>query len=269
MADQEPGAVGGVVGLDVSGGIARLTLDQPRRLNAMTLEMWRSLPERIGRAVADPAVRVLLVRGAGERAFSAGADISEFGTVRADAAQAAAYEEAVSAATEALLNAPVPTVAAIRGICFGGGLELALCCDLRLSDDGARFRMPGARLGLGYGFPLVRLVVQRMGAAAAADLLFSARIVTADEAASLGIVQRVAAASAFDGAVEDYIGLIAGNAPLTLRAAKRALLEALRTDGPADVEAVDALVARCFASADYAEGRAAFAQKREPGFKGE
>ncbi|MGY0777540.1 enoyl-CoA hydratase [Azospirillum argentinense] len=268
MSDQEPGAVGGVVGLDVSGGIARLTLDQPRRLNAMTLEMWRSLPERIGRAVADPAVRVLLVRGAGERAFSAGADISEFGTVRADAAQAAAYEEAVSAATEALLNAPVPTVAAIRGICFGGGLELALCCDLRLSDDGARFRMPGARLGLGYGFPLVRLVVQRMGAAAA-DLLFSARIVTADEAASLGIVQRVAAAAAFDGAVEDYIGLIAGNAPLTLRAAKRAMLEALRTDGPADTEAVDALVARCFASADYAEGRAAFAQKREPGFKGE
>ena len=269
MADQQPGAVAGGVGLEVTGGIARLTFDQPRRLNAMTLDMWRSIPERIDRAVGNADVRVLLVRGAGERAFSAGADISEFGTVRADVAQAAAYEQAVSAATEALLQAPVPTVAAIRGVCFGGGLELALCCDLRLSDDTARFRMPGARLGLGYAFALVRLVVQRVGPAAAADLLFSARVVSAGEAESLGIVQRVEPASAFDGAVDDYLGLIAGNAPLTLRAAKRAMMEAVRPDGQADAGAVDALVARCFASADYAEGRAAFAQKREPEFKGE
>ncbi len=269
MTDLGQGADTGRVGLEVSGGIARLTLDQPRRLNAVTLAMWRSIPELVERATGNPAIRVLLVRGAGERAFSAGADISEFGTVRADAGQAAAYEQAVSAATEALLHAPVPTVAAIRGVCFGGGLEIALCCDLRLSDDTARFRMPGARLGLGYAFALVRLVVQRVGPAAAADLLFSARVVSAGEAAGLGIVQRVEPASAFDGAVDDYLGLIAGNAPLTLRAAKRAMMEAVRAGGQADAGAVDALVARCFASADYAEGRAAFAQKREPDFRGE
>ncbi|MCW2241166.1 enoyl-CoA hydratase [Azospirillum canadense] len=259
----------GCVGLEISGGIARLTLDQPRRLNAMTLGMWRSIPGLVDRAVQAADARVLLLRGAGERAFSAGADISEFATVRADAAQAAAYEEAVSAATDALVQAPVPTVAAVRGVCYGGGLELALCCDLRLGDDTARFRMPGARLGLGYAFPLVQLIVQRVGATAAADLLFSARVLSAADAASLGILQRVEPAASFDGAVEAYLGGIAANAPLTLRAAKRAMLEAVRTDGPPNVAGVDALVARCFASRDYAEGRAAFAQKREPDFRGE
>jgi enoyl-CoA hydratase len=249
------------------GNLARLTLANPARRNAMSYGMWRAIPELVARGEADGDVRAIVLQGEGET-FCAGADISEFGENRADAAGAQDYENAVDAANLALLNATKPTIALIRGVCYGGGVGLALACDLRLARDDARFRVPAARLGLGYAYANLELVVARIGFAATADLLFSARIFNAAEAERDGIVRRVYPASEFDLAAEEYLRQIAGNAPLTLIAAKKALVELMKRDQERDIPAVTEAVARCFASQDYIEGRKAFAERREPVFHG-
>lgn len=255
------------IAFEIEGHVATLTITQERRLNAMTLGMWEALPRLLRRADETPGVRVVVLRGSGDRAFCAGADISEFATLRSSPADVEHYEEAVQAALTALREHPTPTVAAIRGICFGGGLELALSCDLRLAEEGSRFRMPGAVLGLGYAYEGVALVAQRIGPDNAADILYTAREVAASEARAMGFVNRLADAGAFDAALAELAGSIARNAPLTHRATKRALLELSRAPEPRDREMVERAVAACFASADYAEGRRAFAERRIPDFR--
>jgi len=251
-----------------TGPVARLTIDNPARRNAMTLAMWAALPELVRRAEADPGVRVILVRGAGDTAFCAGADISQFSDNRSSAAEGQAYDAAVHAAQTALFAAEKPTVAYIRGVCYGGGVGIALSCDLRVAAADARFRIPAARLGLGYSFSNVELVAARIGASAAADLLFTARTVDAADALRLGIVGRLLATEQADEAVEELVAAIGGNAPLTLRAVKRALVEVARPAAERDLDAVDALVRACAVSDDYREGQAAFKEKREPRFRG-
>jgi enoyl-CoA hydratase/carnithine racemase len=249
-------------------GIATLIIDNPSKMNAMTFEMWSSLPSLIAEAEADPAVRVIAVRGAGDRAFCAGADISQFGDKRSNADTVAAYDKAVAAGNTALSRATKPTVAAISGICFGGGFALGICCDLRIASSDSRFRIPAARLGLGYGFRSVDLLARKLGIGTAADLLLTARIIDAEEASRLQIVNSVFERSNFPKEAIDYLAQIAGNAPLTLRAVKRALAELSRPESERDAVAVDALVAACFGSADYREGQAAFREKRNPVFSG-
>ena len=252
----------------ITGPVARLAIDNPARRNAMTLAMWASLPELVRRAEADPAVRVLLLRGAGDAAFCAGADISQFSDNRSGEAEGEAYDAAVRDAQAALFAAEKPTVAYIRGVCFGGGVGIALSCDLRVAAAAARFRIPAARLGLGYAFSNVELVAGRIGASATADLLFTARTVDAADALRLGIVGRLLATERAEEAVEELVAAIGGNAPLTLRAVKRALIELARPAAERDLAAVDALVRACAGSDDYREGQAAFKEKREPGFHG-
>lgn len=252
----------------VEGTLARITLAQPERMNAMSFEMWSGLPALIGKAVADPVVRAVVLEGAGERAFCAGADISQFGEKRTDPEAVAAYDKAVSDGMAAIMQAAKPTVAVIRGICFGGGFGLALACDIRLARADARFRVPAARLGLGYGLEGVTLISRKLGPDAAADILFSARILDATEAERLGVVAKVWRAESFEAECDAYLGLIGENAPLTLIAAKRALLELARPEAERDAAAVADLVSRCFASADYREGQAAFKEKRPPVFTG-
>ena len=258
----------GTLGYAAAEGGACITLDQPAKFNAMTLGMWQGLPGLIGRAVDDTAVRLIAVRGAGSRAFCAGADISQFGTKRTGDNAISAYDQAVSAAFQALAAASKPTVALIQGICYGGGMALAMSCDLRLAAEGARFRIPAGRLGLGYGFDSIRDLVRRLGPGAVADLLFTARIVPDKEALALGIVQRLFPADQFEAGAGAYLASIAENAPLTLRAIKAALVELGRPDAEQDRSWVQALVAACFASEDYIEGQAAFREKRAPRFAG-
>ncbi|WP_431857657.1 enoyl-CoA hydratase [Azospirillum sp.] len=251
-----------------TGPVARLTIDNPARRNAMTLDMWAALPDLVRRAEADPEVRVILLRGAGEAAFCAGADITQFSDKRSGEAEGRSYDAAVQAAQAALFAAGKPTVAYVRGACFGGGVGIALSCDLRIAASDARFRIPAARLGLGYAFSNVELVAGRIGVSAAADLLFTARTVDAEEARRLGIVGQVLDAGQADAAVEELAAAIGGNAPLTLRAVKRALVELARPAAEREVGAVDALVRACLGSDDYREGQAAFKEKREPRFRG-
>lgn len=259
----------GTIRYESAGGIARLTLDQEGKRNAMSLEMWSMLPGLVARADADPDIRLLVVAGAGETAFCAGADISQFGESRSSTATNQTYDAAVTSAMQALAGSAKPTLSAIRGICFGGGLALALTCSLRICSADARFRIPAGRLGLGYGFGGIAALVHRLGPGATADILFTARIIAAEEALRLGIVQRIFAPQDFAREAAAIEAEIAANAPLTLIAAKRALDEAEKAPAERDLDAVAALVARCFASADYREGQAAFRERRAPRFRGD
>jgi enoyl-CoA hydratase/carnithine racemase len=247
-------------------GVAKLIIDQPSKMNAMTFEMWSRLPALIEKAVADEEVRVIAIAGAGDQAFCAGADISQFGEKRSGASEVEAYNHAVAAGNAALAGAPKPTVAVISGICFGGGFGLAMCCDLRIASFNSRFRIPAARLGLGYGYN--DLLVPKLGMGPASDLLLSARVIGADEAGRLGVVNSVFANETFEDEASAYLGRIASNAPLTLGAIKGALVQMLRPGAERDSGMVNALAAACFKSADYREGQAAFREKRNPIFIG-
>ncbi|MDB5651839.1 MAG: enoyl-CoA hydratase, partial [Hyphomicrobiales bacterium] len=193
----------------VEGGLARLTIDQPAKLNAMSFDMWSSLPGLVAQAETDADVRAIVITGAGERAFCSGADISQFGDKRSGEGAVAAYDEAVSAGLAALSGGARPSIALVRGICFGGGLALALSCDLRLVEEGARFRIPAARLGLGYAFANVDMMVRRLGPGATADILLSARIFAAEEALRLGVATKVWTQEEFAGGSADYLAGLA------------------------------------------------------------
>ncbi|HLI12029.1 MAG TPA: enoyl-CoA hydratase [Alphaproteobacteria bacterium] len=251
-----------------AGAIGWLIFNNPARHNAVSMAMWQAIPRAAAAFAADPEIRVVVVTGAGERAFVAGADISEFETLRATPAQIAAYDRLSEDACRTLEELSKPTIAMIRGYCIGGGLDIALRCDLRLAAEDARFGIPAARLGVGYTFPEIARLVALVGPALAKDILFSGRQLSAAEALRGGLVNGVVPAASLAGTVADYAATIAANAPLTIAAAKRCVAEAVKDAGQRDLEACDALVKACFASADYAEGRRAFMEKRRPRFQG-
>lgn len=252
-----------------TGGLAHIVIANPTRMNAMTYEMWAALPDLVARAAADRQVRAIVLQGQGDKAFCAGADISQFGEKRSGEDAVAAYDRAVGAGMDAVETAEKPTVAVIRGVAFGGGCALALACDLRVARADARFRIPAVRLGLGYGFANIRMLIGKIGMAAVADILLTARVTPAEEALRLGLAQRVFAAESFEDDVAAFLATLGGAAPLTLAAIKRAFVELARPEAEQDEEAVARLIARCFASADYKEGQAAFREKRDPVFRGE
>ncbi len=258
----------GVITLEVDGPVARIVIDNAGRMNAVNAAMWRALPERIAAAEADAGVRVIVLAGRGVAAFSAGADISEFDSARTGGLSAE-YDGLNTAAFDALLRCAKPTIAAIRGFCLGGGFEIALCCDTRLAAEGAEFGIPAARLGIGYNARWIKPLLACMSAASAKELLFTGGRFGCVAALRMGFVNRVYPAAAFEAEVGALAAQIAANAPLSIRAAKAAI-DALATDpARADYAPLDALTDVCFESADYAEGRTAFAQKRKPVFMGE
>ena len=250
-----------------TGAVARLTFNRPEKHNAIDYAMWRGIRAAMEAFAAEGAVRVIVVRGAGGRAFSAGADISEFESRRGrDTLDA--YNRAAGEAYAALSECVKPTIARIEGYCIGGGLGLALGCDLRIAAEGARFGIPAARLGLGYEYAGLKTLVDLVGPAAAKEILFTARRFDAREAAAIGLVNRVVDPAGLDAAVGECAATIAENAPLTVRACKRIVAETLKDPGARDLALCDRLVAECYASEDYVEGRRAFMQKRRPRFRG-
>jgi enoyl-CoA hydratase/carnithine racemase len=259
------------------GAVGTVVLSNPARFNAMSLSMWQALPGAIAELDADPAIRVIVLEGDGDRAFVSGADISQFESARSDQEGRAIYEAAVDAGYRAPTENRKPTIAKIRGICMGGGLGLAAACDLRICSADARFRMPAARLGLGYGTAGTARFLALLGPQRTLELFYTARIFGADEALSMGFVLEVVAPDALDARVAELAQTIAGNAPLTLAAAKRsmeALLAARGVPAPAEAlakrfDAARAAIAACGSSADYREGARAFMEKRAPRFTGQ
>ena len=250
-----------------SDSIATLTFNNPERHNAMSLEMWRGAAAALEKFDQDPAVRVIVLTGAGGKAFVSGADISKFDSERDTLAAVTEYNAAVDGFSQGLVECSKPTIAMIRGYCLGGGVGIAVCCDLRIANDSARFAVPAAKLGLGYGYTNVRRIMDLVGPQFVTEMLLTARQFDAAKAAQTGLVNHVVPDAGIEAYVSDLAATIAQNAPLTIRAVKRIVRE-LRRDNP-DVAACDSLVQQCFESADYREGRKAFLEKRKPAFRGD
>ena len=248
------------------GPIGTLTFNNPERHNAMSLDMWRAATTVLGQFEHDPAVRVIVLTGAGGKAFVSGADISKFESERNTLDAVAGYNTAVDRFSQALGECSKPTIAMIRGYCVGGGLGIAVCCDLRIANDTARFGVPAAKLGLGYGYANIRRIMDLVGPQFTTEMLLTARQFDAAHALRSGLANHVVSDAEIETYVRDLAETIAGNAPLTIQAVKRIVRE-LRRDQP-DIAACDALVKRCFESADYREGRNAFMEKRKPVFRG-
>ncbi len=250
------------------GALAWVVFSNPAKRNALDYDMWCAIPRLVGELDRDPDVRVIVYTGEGERAFVSGADISRFEANKAVPGATERFNEAVEAAYLVAGACSKPVIASIRGVCMGGGLGLAAGCDVRICSDDAVFRMPAARLGLSYGYAGVKRFVNLIGAANCADIFYSARKFGAAEALAMGFVQRVVPAGELDREVKAYCGLIAENAPLTVAAAKRCIVEGLKDRSERDMARVEAAHRACFTSEDYLEGARAFMEKRPPRFKG-
>lgn len=249
------------------GAIGWVVMSNPSKRNALTFEMWRSFPSLLRDFAVDNDIRVVVLAGEGEH-FAAGADISQFGEKRSHGEALIQYNDTLKVATAALLDFPKPLLAKIRGACVGGGLALALDCDLRFCSDEAVFLMPAGKLGLGYEFGGIERMVAVIGPSNACDLFFSARKLTASEAKEIGVVNRVYPQPEFERGFAAICAEIAANAPMTLAAAKFAMREVSRPSAERDMAKVQALYEACFKSQDYAEGRNAFLEKRAPRFGG-
>jgi enoyl-CoA hydratase/carnithine racemase len=252
----------------VDGAIGWMIFNSPAKHNAVSLDMWAGISAALAAFAANDAVRVVIVTGAGGKAFVSGADLSEFGAKRDSAEANEAYTRVSRKARQDLTRFAKPLIAMIDGYCIGGGLVVALGCDVRIASSRSVFGIPAAKLGLGYGLGGVVDLVQLIGPGAAKDMLFSARQLSAEEALRIGLISQVADGD-LTAHVIDYARTVAANAPMTVRAAKLAVNEAVKALAERDVAAVDAAVQACFDSADYREGRAAFAEKRRPDFRGE
>jgi enoyl-CoA hydratase/carnithine racemase len=250
------------------GAIGWITFDNPARRNAVSLEMWQALADIVADYAADDAIRVIVLKGAGDKAFVSGADISEFGEKRSSAQNSREYNETSLRAMTALQDVDKPTIAMIRGWCVGGGVALAVACDIRIASDDSGFAIPAAKLGLGYNFEGVRRLVQLVGPAFAREIFFTARKFTAAEAVAMGLVNRLVPAAELEASVREYAGTIAGNAPLTVASIKTLVAQALKDESARDMALCREVVDRCFASTDYVEGRTAFMEKRKPRFTG-
>ncbi len=249
--------------------LAWVVVNRPQAHNALNTEVWEGLAAVAMQLGDDPEIRVIILRGAGERAFISGADIGEFRAIRADSGMSASYSQVSARAWLALSTTRQPVIAMINGLCYGGGVSVALACDLRLAADHARFAVPAARLGLSY--PMeggIERLVQVIGPTHAAHILLSAQAVDAQEAWRIGLVNRVIERQQLEAATREYALAVAEGAPLTLTAHKRAIQEAMRPAAARDNEGLSEAMRKCFDSADYQEGIAAFLEKRKPRFRG-
>ena len=249
-------------------GIGWMVYNNPARHNAVSLSMWQAIGDIIEAFEQDPAVRVVIARGAGGKAFVSGADISEFDSKRSDATQMATYGAASARGSRALASLSKPLIACIEGYCIGGGLAAALNADVRFATPDSLFGIPAAKLGLGYGYEGLAKLSRAVGPASARDILLSARFLGAEEALRIGLINFIETRDDIRDAVTEYANRIARNAPLTVKAAKAAINAWERGGQKEDLDNVRRLVEACFDSDDYKEGRRAFAEKRTPQFGG-
>ena len=252
----------------VDEGVGSIIFNQPEKRNAVSYAMWQAIPEIIKDFNSSEDVRVVVMSGAGDRAFVSGADISEFEKLRNTPEQIEIYDAATSASNKALRSLDKPLIAMIRGFCVGGGLAISLAADLRIAADDGQFGVPAAKLGLGYGYAGIKELMNIVGPSYAKEIFFTGQRFNAAQAEMMGLVNRVVPVSELESTVDSYARTIADNAPLTVKAAKAAVNEGTKNSGERDLDRVAALVEACFNSDDYKEGRRAFMEKRPPLFQG-
>lgn len=250
------------------GGVGLVTFNQPEKHNAISVEMWGGLAEILDDFDSDDSVRVVVLTGAGTRAFVSGADISQFEQQRSNADAQRAYDAQTAAGRVRLQSFKKPTIAMIRGYCLGGGLAIAMQTDIRIASSDSQFGIPAARLGIAYGFEGLRNLVSLVGPAHARMMLYTAERIGAEEARTIGLVNRVVAPEALEAVVFEVANAIAANAPLSVAASKMAIDQVVKDPGDRDLAALERVSAACFDSDDYREGRAAFREKRKPRFSG-
>ena len=252
----------------LEGRTLHIRFNNPAKHNALSVDMWEAEPPLLKLAEGDDRVRLVVFSGAGEKAFVSGADISQFEDMRAARDAVTHYEQMAEATLTGIYDFPKPTLACIRGYCFGGGVNVAISCDIRIASTDSVFSIPAARLGLGYRYSAMKSLVDLIGPGAAKDLFFTARRIDAAEAKALGLVSRISPPGELEALLAEYATALAENAPLTVMAGKAITHEVLKASPDLDTELCTALIRGCFESADYAEGRTAFMQKRKPVFTG-
>ncbi|MEO8717770.1 MAG: enoyl-CoA hydratase [Burkholderiales bacterium] len=258
----------GQLGVEKRGVVGWIVFDQPAKKNAINDAMWRGIPEAMARFDADAEVRCVAFRGAGTEAFAAGADISEFAKIRAQRSAVGAYDGLLDRVLHSIQDSRKPSVALIHGFCMGGGLEVALACDLRYCGASAQFGIPAAKLGLAYNVEGHKRLLETVGHAWAREIMFLGRRYPAAEALTMGLVNRVLPDAELEAFVEGVIATLCENAPLSIANSKTILEEYAKSAGTADLDRMRAAIERCAQSGDYEEGRRAFMEKRKPAFKG-
>lgn len=249
-------------------GVGYVVFNNPARHNAMSLDMWAETSRVMAEFAKDDSLRCVVLTGAGEKAFVSGADISRFGAERSNEEAVALYNKTVEEASIALHHYPKPTIAMIRGYCIGGGLGIAMCCDLRIANENSTYAIPAAKLGLGYGHTGVKRLLDVVGPSFTKEIFYTARQFTAEEAKTMGLINRIVPNAELEAYVTKYAETIAGNAPLTIKALKTVVGELVKDESARDVGLMHDVVNTCFRSKDYLEGRDAFMEKRKPVFKG-
>jgi enoyl-CoA hydratase len=250
------------------GGVGYVIFNNPERHNAVSLEMWAATTDILEGFRNDPEVRVVVVTGAGGKSFVSGADISKFESERSSMEAVKHYNATVGKANQTVYEFSKPTIAMIKGYCIGGGLGLALCCDLRIASDNSKFGVPAAKLGLGYAYPGIKRLVDVVGPSFAKEIFYTGRQFDVAEALAMGLINRAVPGDELESYVKNYADTIAGNAPLTIKAVKFTVGETVKDESQRDLGRSNELVEACFTSQDYIEGRRAFMEKRKPVFTG-
>ena len=252
----------------VEEGVGYITFNNPEKHNAVSIEMWDALEKILDEFRSSKDIRVIVLNGAGGKSFVSGADISKFDKERSSKEAVLSYNKRTQKVYELLETFPKPTIAMIDGYCIGGGLNLAVCCDIRICSEKSKFAMPAAKLSLGYPFSSIKRLFDVMGPGMAKHFMFTAEKISASEALACGLVQKLVSEENIETYVRDYALTISNNAPLTIKAMKQIGIEILKNPDERDLLLCDQLASACFDSEDYKEGRKAFMEKRKPHFKG-
>jgi enoyl-CoA hydratase len=267
LHDEKPFAEGKIL-KSVGDGIGLVTFNNPDKRNAVSLEMWEGLGEALTELRDDPEVRVVVLTGAGDKAFVSGADISQFEKTRHNAEAAEEYARRSAAQRALLADYPKPTIACIRGFCLGGGLQIAMLTDMRFAAEDSQFGIPAAKLGIAYGYEGLRHLVSLVSPSQARFLMYTGMRIGSAEALRIGLVDRVMPDPELVPTTLDIARTIAANAPLAVQAAKITIAEVLKDESHRDMEAIRQAGIACMDSEDFREGRSAFMEKRKPAFKG-